>query len=369
MEQIGIIGIGKLGICFALNLERKGYSVIGVDVSEDYISSINKKTLLSHEPQVEDLLKKSSKLQATLDIKDIVKDEVETIFVFVATPSTETGEYNHQQVEKVTDDLIAYGKRDNVVQLVIGCTTMPKYCDTLAKKMQLYNYEVSYNPEFIAQGNIIHNQQYPDQVLIGEANKQAGNIIQAIYENMCENKPVFCRMDRTSAEIAKIATNCFLTTKISFANSIGDLAISAGADYEKILNTIGADSRIGNKYLSYGFGFGGPCFPRDNRALNLFAKKEKYPLHISEATDKVNKEHLEFQFKQYLLKYSDNDVIHFNGVTYKKGSVLIEESQQLALALKLALYGRKVLIRDKKEVIDQILELYPNVFKTEITEY
>lgn len=362
MQEVGIIGIGKLGICFALNLERKGFKVTGIDVSPAYINQVNDKTLVSSEKDVSNYLKKSKNFLAHIDLKEIIKAEIKIIFVFVATPSLPDGSYDHSQIERIAKQLIYFGKRTEKTHLVVGCTTMPEYCDVLAKKLNPYNYSVSYNPEFIAQGSIIKDQQFPDSVLIGEENTTAGDAIQNIYEQLCENFPIFSRMDRTSAEICKIATNCFLTTKISFANSIGDLALQAGADYNKILKAIGSDSRIGGKYLNYGFGFGGPCFPRDNRALGKYAQSKNYPLLISEATDKVNQQHLEFQFQHYLKNYSEEESIIFDTVSYKKGSNILEESQQLALALKLAKNNRKVLIKDTLEVIEEVNLKYPNLF-------
>ncbi len=363
MKRIGIIGVGKLGLCFALNLEKAGFEVYGVDVSEEYVNLLNNKELNSPEPGVNELLAASSSFFASTDVKSIVNKDLEDVFIMVATPSLPDGTYNHAQIEKVTDELIALGKRENRVHLYIGCTTMPGYCDILAEKMQPYNYAVSYNPEFIAQGNIIHDQQYPDQILIGEADNTAGERLSTIYLKMVKNTPFFCRMNRISAEIAKLATNCFLTTKISFANSIGDLAIKSGADYNKILEAVGADSRIGSKYLNYGFGFGGPCFPRDNRALGVFAQSKNYSLTISEATDKVNKSHLEFQLQHYLEKYSPEEPIHFDYISYKKGSVIIEESQQLALAVALARKGRKVIINDREEVEKEVEKIHPGMFE------
>lgn len=368
MRKIGVIGIGKLGICFALNMERKDYEVIGVDVFQDYVNSINNKTLRSTEPLVEVYLKESTRLSVSTKLRDLIDDDIALLFVFVATPSLPDGSYDHSQIERISDELIAFGRRNHPTHLIIGCTTMPGYCDTLATKMDPYNYTVSYNPEFIAQGNIIHDLQNPDQVLIGEANDKVGLMIQQVYSTICENQPVYCRMDRLSAEITKIATNCFLTTKISFANSIGDLAIKTGADKEKILRAIGSDSRIGTKYLRYGFGFGGPCFPRDNRALGKFARENNYELLISDATDEVNKRHLTFQLEEYLKKYPEGSTVIFDGVSYKKGSLLIEESQQLALAVSLSEKKRNVVIRDLKEVILQVEKLYPNLFTFEETQ-
>ena len=260
---------------------------------------------------------------------------------------------------------MALGKSEKQRHIYVGCTTMPGYCSVLAQKLNDFGYTVSYNPEFIAQGSIINDQQYPDQVLIGEPSTAVGDRLQSIYEQFVKSRPVFCRMDPLSAEITKLATNCFLTTKISFANSIGDLAQTAGADVDSILKAIGSDSRIGGKYLGYGFGFGGPCFPRDNRALGKYADSMGHPLHISNATDMVNEEHFQFQLKNYLGNTSATETIVFDGVAYKKGTTQITESQQLRLAVALAQAGRTVIIKDSKAVIDQVQELYPGLFQFE----
>lgn len=362
MESIGIIGIGKLGLCFALNLERVGYGVIGVDVSDEYVKALNEKTFFSHEPQVNEFLKASNNFSASTSVKDVLQSDAKIIFIMVATPSLPDGSYDHSQIERVAGEIIRAGKAGSKKQIVIGCTTMPGYCNTLAAKMESYNYEVSYNPEFIAQGSVIHDQQHPDQVLIGEANTEAGDAIEKILKRIAVTNPTVCRMDRLSAEIAKLATNCFLTTKISFANSIGDLAVKSGADSAKILSAIGSDSRIGNKYLQYGYGFGGPCFPRDNRALKKFAESADANLPISEATDKINEQHLQFQFEEAMKKYAAGEEIIFDGVAYKKGTVHLDESQPLELAIKLAKAGRKVVILESKKVIEEVGMRYPDLF-------
>jgi nucleotide sugar dehydrogenase len=242
---------------------------------------------------------------------------------------------------------------------------MPGYCATLQAKLSEYNYTVTYNPEFIAQGNIIHDQLYPDQILIGEGSEEAGTILTEIYGRLCRSQPTICRMDPLSAEICKIATNCFLTTKISFANSVGNLAVKAGANPEKILQAIGADSRIGHKYLQYGDGFGGPCFPRDNRALNLFAQQTDYRLLIGEATDEVNRQHLHFLFDQAM---QTPEAITFDEVTYKKGTVILDESQRLALAVQLAKAGKRVIIIEKQAVINELKLRHGDLFTYRLKE-
>ena len=365
-ETIGILGIGKLGLCFALNLEHSGYNVVGVDRSPDYVEAINNRSFFSHEPKVNDYLKTARYFKASTNAADIIDADCDLIFIVVATPSTSSGGYDHRQVNRVLDEIAKYGVQEKRRHLIIMCTTMPGYCDEAAKKMETYNYSLSYNPEFIAQGNIMWDQQFPDQVLIGEADEQAGDAIEKVHRNLCRSKPTYCRMSRLSAELCKLATNCFLTTKISFANSIGDLAVKVGAEPDKILAAIGSDSRIGDKYLKYGFGFGGPCFPRDNRALDKFGKDNDYRLHISQATDKVNGAHLNFMFEDWMNRYDEKETIVFDHVSYKKGSILIEESQQLALAVMLANAGRKVRIKDQQAVIEQVQQLHGKLFEYEL---
>lgn len=360
MRSIGVIGVGRLGLCFALNAEAKGFDVAGVDTDINLISRINDRSHLSDEPGVNEALRSCKDLHCSQEVHQILDPDRHLLFILVATPSTADGGYDHSQIDGVASQLEGLGKRADTVHLVIGCTTMPGYCDHLAERLEPLNYTVSYCPEFIAQGTIMRDQVNPDQVLIGEGSQEAGDAIEAFYRTFCDNVPVFCRMDRTSAEIAKIATNCFLTTKISFANSIGDLALKAGANPEAILHAIGADSRIGSKYLRYGFGFGGPCFPRDNRALGKFGDDIGYELLLSKATDEVNRRHLEFQFERYA-HVSDESIV-FDTVTYKKDSNILEESQQLTLALRLARAGRKVVVRERPSVLRILESSFPGLF-------
>lgn len=350
----------------ALHLDQVGYTVLGVDLDPSYVDQVNQRSLASSEPGVEEALQKANTLRATTEIEQVIQEDIDLLFILVATPSTPEGGYDHRQIERVTDGLIQLGASTRPRHLIIGCTTMPGYCDQLAEKMAPLNYTVSYNPEFIAQGRIMHDLVHPDQVLIGEANAEIGERLEKLYHHLCRNQPQVHRMDRKSAEITKLATNCFLTTKISFANSIGDLATKAGADPAKILAAIGSDSRIGAKYLNYGFGFGGPCFPRDNRALGVFAEQTDYELLLGKATDEVNQRHLDFQLQQWLDRYPVDETIVFNSVTYKPDSTLLVESQQLALAIGLAQAGRKVKIRERPSVIEELKELYANLFLLEV---
>jgi nucleotide sugar dehydrogenase len=354
MKSISILGVGKLGLCLALNLERKGFNIIGVDISTDYTKKLNEKTFISSEKYVTEYLKESNNIEFTTDLKRGLDNDV--FFVVVSTPSTKDWKYDHSQIERIANQLIELGKQDKRKDLIINCTTFPGYCKTLQEKLAEYNYHVSYNPEFIAQGTIIRDQVNPDNVLIGESDKYAGDLIESIYKKMCESNPIINRMTPTEAELTKLSVNCFLTTKISYANMIGDIAERMNCDPNVILSSVGTDSRIGSKYIKPGFGFGGPCFPRDNRALAKCGEEVGVDAIISRATDEMNEKHLEYQIEQFVKNNPDkNKIVEIPYITYKLDSIIIEESQQLKFAIKLKELGYKIKVLDsRKEVTEKI---------------
>ena len=280
-----------------------------------------------------------------------------------------SGRYDHSQVDLLCDKLIEFGVQQTTKNLVICCTVMPGYTDIIAEKMREYNYTVSYNPEFIAQGTVLRDQAQPDIVLIGEGSETAGNIIQEIYERHTTNEPTICRMKPIEAEIAKISLNCYCTTKIAFANMVGDIVLNSGGNPDVVLNAIGSDSRINHKYLGYGFGYGGPCFPRDNRALSIYANDIECPAKISIATDESNDVHFEMQVKRFQEENKKGTSVTIDSVAYKKGTTILEESQQLKYAIRLAELGYRVTIKDYKEVIDFLKRSHDDLFIYEEIDY
>ena len=365
MEKISIIGIGKLGLCFSLTLEQAGYDVLGCDINPEYVRKINQKALKSHEQGVESMLQKAVNFSATTNLEKVLNHS-NVLFVVVATPSLDSGRYDHSQIDNLVEALQSYGQQTEQKHLVICCTTMPGYCDTVERQLKDYNYTVSYNPEFIAQGTILRDQSSPDMVLIGEGSKQAGDMLEKIYIKHTSNEPRICRMTRTEAEICKIALNCFVTTKISFANMIGDIVHKSGGNPHTVLEAIGSDSRVGLRYLGYGYGYGGPCFPRDNRALSIYASDIGMPSDISAATDKINKKHLSFQVSSFISSIDPQHPLVFDSVTYKPGTTIIEESQQLAFVVEVAKAGYDITIREHPDTIGQVRELYGDLFKYEV---
>jgi nucleotide sugar dehydrogenase len=353
MKSIGVIGVGRLGICTALVLEKAGYTVVCYDVNQTIRDGINKRMLESPEKGVSEMLASAKNISAVDSLKELL--HLDTFFCVVATPSLPDGSYNHSYVDAVAEEMIPLlVKQQSSRKLFnICCTTMPGYCDSLQKKFESHGLavDVCYNPEFIAQGDILHGFYNPDILLIGEANTACGDTLEAMYKSFVKTNPALCRMTRKEAEITKISINCFITTKISFANTIGDLCIRNGLNADRVLKAIGSDLRIGRKYLNWGHGYGGPCFPRDNRALCLFSKGEGVQNRIGEATDAVNDSHLDFLVRELsAMAKAEGKQFLFRDLAYKPGTVILEESQTLKLANQLDLEGFVVHIQESSEM-------------------
>tara|TARA_R100000231_G_scaffold132458_1_gene104975 strand:+ start:1116 stop:2216 length:1101 start_codon:yes stop_codon:yes gene_type:complete len=358
-SNVGVIGIGRLGLCFCLTLEKSGYNVIGYDILKNYVNNINQKTFFSHEPGVNELLLKSANFKATSDITDCVLHS-DLIFVTVASFSEPDGRYNVSQVDSVVDSLVKLGKQKNTKHLVVCTNVNPGYSDIVYEKLKEYNWNVSFNPETIAQGTILKNQSEPDCVYIGSDSEELAQELVSVYENICTNTPSIHIMDRLSAELAKVSLNCYLTCKISFANMVGDLAAKIGANPAAVLLAVGSDSRINNKFFRYGFGWGGPCFPRDTRAYMRLAKNNNMPFDMCAASNNANEKHLQYQIDQFL--NSGKKRYYTDSVTYKKGTVILEESQQLKFAYSLAMKGIEVTIEESSKVIETLEQKYGKTF-------
>ena len=354
--KIGVIGAGRLGICFALLCERAGYDVLVSDIREDYVNDLNAKKISTNEPEVEDLLRISKNFRATTNNKEVI-EECDLIYTLVATPSLEDGSYDVSAVWDVVEDLKDVTKKK---YFVVGCTTNPGDCDAFQKYLPR-NVHVMYNPEFIAQGSIISDLKQADMVLLGvdpTLEDHVVNDIKTLYQKIQTTRAIVSVMSPKSAEITKIAVNCFLTTKISYANMLGDVLHKSGCGDETtaVLRAIGTDSRIGGKYLNYGLGYGGPCLPRDNRAFAHFAQKVGLEYNLGYVTDGFNNEHAQTVADYWEEMNKDRKPFYFEYISYKKGTDIITESQQYRLCLDLLDRGFKVYIQNDRRVSSQVSE-------------
>jgi len=359
MTSIGVIGCGKLGICYAILFAKANYKVICYEINKEIIDDIINDKYNYLEPNLNNLIKNyKNNLIFVNEIKEVINN-CDNIFTFIQTPSLPEGNYDHSYIDNFIKECIKLEKQEITKNIIISSTVMPNYCNSLLNKLKDYNYDIIYNPSFIAQGSIINNIIKPDFILIGNNSNNYDKIIK-IHEQIIDDKEIiFKTMNLLEAELTKISINCFITTKISYANLVGDFAKSLNCNPSVILDAIGTDTRIGKKYLNYGYGFGGPCLPRDNKALyyyfNNINNNSNINFDICKITDRNNYNHLLFQFDE--LK-SSKEPIEFRYITYKDTSDIIEESQKLKLALMLADNGNEIIIYERKEIIEKIKDKY-----------
>jgi len=359
--NIGVIGVGRLGLCFALLLDRGGYRVIGSDIREQYVKDLQSRVINTHEPGVADLLL-TSDVTFTTHSQDLIQHS-DVIYVMVATPSLPDGSYDISAVQRAVGDILACDVDLSGKIVVVGCTTNPGDCQQIQDRLRHRGVHVLYNPEFIAQGSILQDLAHADMVLIGGEDSAVIRRYQEIYHAIqTEQTPNIRSMSLTAAEVVKIAINCFLTTKISYANMVGQVLQRSGleADIESALTAIGSDSRVGDKYLKYGLGFGGPCLPRDNRAFAHYAKKVGTDFPLGWVVDAFNQQHTTYLEDHLVAANHQRLPFYMRSISYKPNTDIFEESQQYVLCQRLLQRGYTVYVEQ--------CDLIPTSLVTELDE-
>jgi UDPglucose 6-dehydrogenase len=337
--RLSVIGLGKLGLCSAACFALKGFEVIGVDINKDLLDAINNSIAPFYEPKLQELITSvKGKLRSTQDYKEaITKSDI--TFVIIPTPSRHDGNLSDEYIQDVLKHLSLALKEANKRYhlFVITSTVSPGTVDgniiplieSVSGKKINQDFGVCYNPEFIALGSVIKDFLNPDLVLIGESDKVAGDKLEKIYKIECENKPYIARMSLVSAEITKLSLNSYITMKISFANTLANICETIpGANIDDVTRALGADKRVSPYYLKGGPSFGGPCFPRDNRAFVAFAKKYGSDAMLIKTTDAVNMRQISHIVDRVLACLSDSNhkVVSVLGLAYKPSTPIIDES-------------------------------------------
>lgn len=356
--NISFIGLGKLGLCSAACFAFKGHKVIGVDSNDRFIRELKAGNCPIAETGLADLLAKArANMSFTPDYAEAVRGSDSTLII-VPTPSQKDGAFTNKYIETVLEQLgpaLREKKSFHVVNIV--STVMPTSCETvfrpllerLTGKICGRDFGLVYNPEFIALGSVIRDFLNPDMVLIGASDARSAEAVQTLYASMVDSAPTYSVMTLTNAEIAKLALNCFVTMKISFANELSSVCEGVpGADVDVITAAVGADSRVGSKYLKGGLGFGGPCFPRDNLAFQRFAELGNIPVHLSPGVIAVNNSVVGRIKKAVTEVMRPGSSVALLGLPYKSGTHIVEESQALMLADRLIEAGYSVRLHDPK---------------------
>ncbi len=352
MENVSIIGLGKLGASMAAGMASRGLNVIGVDVSRQAVDALNAGRAPVQETGLGDMIAANQqRLRATMSHEEAVL-ESDISFVIVPTPSDERGAFSIKYAELAFRELgAAMAKKDGYHVIVLTSTVLPgatrhgllPILENASGKKCGEGFGLCYNPEFIALGSVIRDFLNPDFYLLGESDPRAGDALEAIHRKVCVKDPVVRRMSLENAEIAKIALNSYVTMKISFANTLADLCERIpGGDVDVVSDALGSDSRIGRKYLTGGMGFAGPCFPRDNVALSFIGEYLGADCSLLRENDAYNRR-LSKRFVEKLKPLvSKANTVAVLGLAYKPDSHVIEDAPGVHLAMALADSGYRV---------------------------
>jgi UDPglucose 6-dehydrogenase len=349
--KAAVVGLGKLGACMAVAMSHKGLDVVGVDTDEAAVAAINDRRPRFHELQLSEMLASARTLRATSDHGEAI-GQAEATFLVVPTPSEEGGEFSLRYVRSAAELIgAALANKSDYHLVVLTSTVLPGgtqagLIDVLERssgKRCGRDFGVCYSPEFIALGTVIRDFLNPELLLIGEHDERAGEALEQIYRAVLDNEPAVRRMKIVNAELTKVALNTFVTTKITFANMLAQMCETLpGGDVDAVTDALGHDSRIGPRYLSAGLGYGGPCFPRDNRALRVWGSRVGASALLAEATDDLNGRLGQRTLAGILSRCSPNSSVGILGLTYKPGSAVLDGSEALQLAEALAQTGLSV---------------------------
>jgi UDPglucose 6-dehydrogenase len=349
-----VIGLGKLGSPLAACLAAKGLTVVAVDNDPRKVEAINRQQAPVHEPGLEELLATTAgRLRAVSDLQAAVRD-TDITFIVVSTPSEAGGGFSLRHVEPACEAIgRALAQRSEYHVVVLTSTVMPgttggpvrELLEKVSRKRVGKDFGLCYSPEFIALGSVIRDFLNPDMLLIGESDTRAGDFLQSLYAEVCENKPAVARMSFVNAEITKLAVNTYITTKISYANMLARICEQLpGANVDVVTSALGNDTRIGAKYLKGALSYGGPCFPRDNLALAQLARQLGVPPDLAQTVDRFNREQIVWLAD--LVQQRTPGTAGILGLTYKAGTDVVEEAAGFLLAKELASRGLKVVAYD-----------------------
>jgi len=354
-ETVSVVGLGKLGSPLAACLASKGFRVIGVDADPQKVKMLQAGHAPIFETGLEELTRANhERLSASSSVENAVEKSLIT-FVVVGTPSESSGNFSLKYVLPVCESIgRALQRKSEFHLIVLTSTVTPRSTGGLVKaalerasgKTCGVDFGLCYSPEFIALGSVICDFLNPDFVLIGESDRRSGDILEKLYLRVCESKPAVARMNFINAEITKLAVNSYVTTKISFANMLARICERApGADVDVVSAALGLDSRIGIRYLKGAIGYGGPCFPRDNRALATFADSLHVSAGLAQATHEFNQAQAKW-LADYVAELGAGRSIGILGLTYKPDTEVVEEAVGLLLARALASRGASVTVYD-----------------------
>ena len=352
--NITVIGTGYVGLVAGACLADMGNDVICVDNDSKKLEKLHNGIIPIYEPGLEELVKSNvaeKRLSFSSDLDNAVKVS-DVCFIAVGTPQGEDGSADLQYVFAVAESI---AKAMNGYKVIVDKSTVPigtaEKVTELIKQNTIHPFDVVSNPEFLKQGNAVDDFLHPDRVIIGSNSDKATRIMQDIYAPFFRTGNRVIVMDVKSAEMTKYASNSFLATKISFMNEIANLCEKVGADAEMVRVGMSTDSRIGNKFLFPGLGYGGSCFPKDVKALINIGSKFNTNMSIIKAADEVNKNQRQLFINKILNHFNNNlsnKTFAVLGLAFKPKTNDMREAPAITIINELLSRGAKVKAYDPK---------------------
>lgn len=356
-DRISVVGLGKLGLGLALSFANAGIETLGVDVNENFVDELNRGRSLIIEPQYEEYLQRlGEKFRATTSHAEAI-EKSEITLILVATPSIGDGRFSNRYVKSAVRSLAeAFGKSDKPYHIfVISSTVVPGSTDRTfiplieqhSGRRHKKDFDVCFDPDFVALGTVIRDFENPDFVIVGESSPEAGARVAALHKKMCKNDPPIHRMSLISAEVAKVSLNAYITMKISFANTVANLCEQIpGTDVDAITNAIGGDRRISPYYLRGGLAFGGTCFPRDTKAFMTISRQYGLKPTLIEAVEEVNIEQNRRLARLVEENFTEDRKVSILGLAFKDETPVVESSPAIELIQELVINDVDVTVYD-----------------------
>ena len=352
--KITVIGTGYVGLVAGACLADMGNEVICIDNDDKKIKQLKKGLIPIYEPGLEEIVKtntKEGRLKFSTDL-DYATKESQVCFITVGTPQQEDGSANLEQVYEVAKSI---AKALNGYKVIVNKSTVPvgtaEKVEKIIKQNTSFDFDIISNPEFLKQGNAVDDFLHPDRVIIGSNSAKATQIMQDIYAPFFRTGNRIIVMDVKSSEMTKYASNSFLATKISFMNEIANLCEKVGADAEMVRVGMSTDTRIGNKFLFPGLGYGGSCFPKDVKALIKTGEEYSCKMNIISEADKANKKQKEIFVEKIKQKFKNNlsdKTIAIWGLAFKPNTNDMREAPSITIINKLLSLGAKIQAFDPK---------------------
>ncbi len=350
--KVVVVGTGYVGLVTGTCFAETGVSVTCVDIDAEKIRKLNAGIVPIYEPGLERLIEnnvKKERLSFSTSLKDVIDCDV--IFSAVGTPPDEDGSADLQHVLAVAREV---GRNMQHYLVIVTKSTVPvgtaqKVKNAIDEELKKRNvsipFDVASNPEFLKEGDAINDFLKPDRIVIGIESEQAKKVMQRLYKPFVLNGHPIIFMDIPSAEMTKYAANSMLATRISFMNDIANLCEIVGADVNFVRKGIGSDSRIGEKFLYAGVGYGGSCFPKDVKALIKTAEENGYTLEVLKSVEKVNDKQKSVLFNRIIKHYDNNlegKIFSIWGLAFKPNTDDMREAPALVMIEKLLQAGARI---------------------------